>query len=285
VGSLIGLVFGIGVALVALAWIEPRTARRRAWSGNARLRSLLASAGVSSLRPGGLIVACVGAAAVSSLVAFGITRLPAVAVVSAVLGGWAPIALLRGRAARRIREHAEVWPDAVDNLASAIRAGLSLPESLIQLGVRGPEQLRAAFVHFGRDYRASGRFDESLDLLKTRLSDPVADRVIEGLRIARDVGGGDVGRMLRSLAGFLRDELRTRGELESRQSWTVNGARIAVAAPWLVLLAMSVQPGALDAFASVDGAIVLGGGAVVCVVAYRVMERIGRLPVDRRVLA
>lgn len=284
-GSVIGLVFGIGVALVALSWVEPRAPRRRAWSSTAGLRSLLATAGVSSLGPGGVIAVCVGAAALSSIVTLGITRIPAVAVVSALLGGWAPITILRGRAARRIREHAEVWPDAVDNLASAIRAGLSLPESLIQLGVRGPEQLRAAFAHFGRDYRASGRFDESLDLLKARLSDPVADRVIEGLRIARDVGGGDVGRMLRSLAAFLRDELRTRGELESRQSWTVNGARIAVAAPWLVLLAMSVQPDALDAFASVDGAIVLGGGAVACVVAYRLMERIGRLPVDRRVLA
>ena len=165
-----------------------------------------------------------------------------------------PIGVLRGRALRRLREHAELWPDAVDNLASAVRAGLSLPESLVQLGERGPEGLRAPFVRFDRDYQATGRFDESLDLLKARLADPVGDRVIEALRIARDVGGGDLGRMLRALSGFLRDDLRTRGELESRQSWTVNGARLAVVAPWAVLLAMSFQRDVVARYASPTGA-------------------------------
>ena len=59
-----------------------------------------------------------------------------------LLAAVVPIAILRGRAIRRLREHAELWPDAVDNLASAVRAGLSLPESLVQLGERGPEGLR-----------------------------------------------------------------------------------------------------------------------------------------------
>ena len=93
-----------------------------------------------------------------------------------------------------------MWPEAVDHLASAVRAGLSLPEALTQLGARGPEPLRAAFDAFGRDYQATGRFSDCLDRLKQRLSDPVGDRVVEALRIAREVGGGDLGRMLRSLA-------------------------------------------------------------------------------------
>jgi tight adherence protein B len=46
---------------------------------------------------------------------------------------------------------------------------------------------------------------------------------------------------LRALSGYLREDLRTRGELESRQAWTVNAARLAVAAPWVVLLLMSLQ--------------------------------------------
>jgi tight adherence protein B len=50
------------------------------------------------------------------------------------------------------------------------------------------------------------------------------------------VGGGDLGRLLRSLSTFLREDARTRSELESRQAWTVNGARLAVSAhettPW-----------------------------------------------------
>ena len=160
-----------------------------------------------------------------------------------------------------------------------------MPEALTQLGERGPEPLREPFQRFARDYQASGRFHESLDLLKRRLADPVGDRVVEALRIARDVGGGDLGRMLRALSRFLRDDARTRAELESRQSWTINGARLAVAAPWLVLLLLSFQRDVIHRYASPSGVIVLGAGAAVCWVAYRLMTWLGRLPIEQRVLS
>ena len=57
---------------------------------------------------------------------------------------------------------------------------------------------------------------------------------------------------------YLRDDARTRSELESRQAWTVNGARLAVAAPWLVLLLMSFQSDVIRRYASPAGVVVLG---------------------------
>jgi tight adherence protein B len=170
-------------------------------------------------------------------------------------------------------------------VASAVRAGMSMPDAVAGLAVRGPEPLRAAFEAFALDYQVSGRFGACLDRLKDRLAHPVGDRVVEGLRIAREVGGGERGRLLRNLSGYLRDDLRTRSELEARQSWAVNGARVAVAAPWIVLLAMSTQPAVIERYQSTAGAVVLVLGAVVCVLAYRLMMRLGRLPSERRILA
>jgi tight adherence protein B len=161
---------------------------------------------------------------------------------------------------------------------------MSLPDALTQLGHRGPEPLREPFLAFGADYQVTGRFGESLDRLKQRLADPVGDRVVEGLRIAREVGGGELGGLLRNLSGFLREDARTRSELESRQAWTVNGARLAVAAPWLVLLMLCFQREVIARYASPAGVVVLAGGAALCLVAYRLMVRIGRLPTERRVL-
>jgi tight adherence protein B len=109
--------------------------------------------------------------------------------------------------------------------------------------------------------------------------------VCESLRVARDVGGGDLGRLLRNLSGYLRDDARTRSELEARQAWTVNGARLAVAAPWVVLLLMSFQTEVIRRYASGAGVVVLAVGAGLCLVAYRLMMRIGRLPVERRILS
>jgi tight adherence protein B len=200
------------------------------------------------------------------------------------MAGYLPVLVVSGRARRRQRDFAEVWPDAVDNLASAVRAGLSLPEGLAALATRGPEPLRESFAAFALDYQVSGRFGECLDRLKDRLADPVGDRVVEGLRIAREVGGGELGLLLRNLSGYLRDDARTRSELESRQAWTINGARLAVAAPWIVLLFMSLQSDVIRRYASTGGVVVLGIGGLACLVAYRAMMRIGRLPVERRLL-
>ncbi|GCD90981.1 hypothetical protein NLS1_29870 [Nocardioides sp. LS1] len=221
----------------------------------------------------------------ATLVVEVVSGTPPVAVAFGVMGAWLPVAIVSGRARRRQREFAEVWPEAVDNLASAVRAGLSLPDALAALGTRGPEPLREAFDEFALDYQVTGRFGECLDRLKVRLADPVGDRVVEGLRIAREVGGGELGRLLRNLSGYLRDEARTRSEMESRQAWTINGARLAVAAPWIVLLFMSFQSEVIHRYASAGGVIVLAIGAAACVVAYRLMMRIGRLPVERRILS
>src|SRR4029453_9608701 len=153
----------------------------------------------------------------------------------------APVAVVGGRARRRRQRLREVWPEVVDNLASGVRAGLSLPEALSQIAARGPEPLRPAFAAFAADYRTSGRFGAALDALKDRLADPVADRICEALRITREVGGSDLGRLLRSLSAFLREDARTRSELEGRQSWTVYAARLAVAAPWVVLALLATR--------------------------------------------
>ncbi len=284
-GSLIGLGFGVGTLLVFAAFTRPTARVPRPERRAGRLAALLSAAGIEGVSPAQVGALCAGSFLLAAFVMLGISGVLAVGVVFGVMAGWVPIAVLRGRAAKRLREHAALWPDVVDNLSSAVRAGLSLPEALMQLGDRGPEGLRASFAQFGRDYQATGRFHESLDLLKARLADPVGDRVVEALRIAREVGGGDLGRMLRSLSGFLRDDLRTRGELESRQSWTVNGARLAVAAPWLVLLFMSFQGEVIERFATTTGLAVLGVGGALCAIAYRLMMWIGRLPTERRILA
>ena len=123
-----------------------------------------------------------------------------------------------------------------------------------------------------------------LDRLKARFADPVADRIVEALRLAHEVGGSELGVLLRSLSHMLREDLRTRGELEARQSWTVNGARVAVAAPWLVLALLSTRPQAAAAYATSTGALILAVGAVASVLAYRLMLRLGRLPEEERVL-
>ena len=201
-----------------------------------------------------------------------------------LIGGFAvPRVIVNHRARAADARIWQLWPDAVDHLRSAIRAGLSLPEALIQLSYRGPEELRDAFAHFSRDYRASGEFVPSLNRLKEYLSDPVADTIIEALKIAREVGGSDLGKLLGTLSDFLRENARTRSELLARQSWTVNAARLSCVAPWFVLCLMATQPAARMVYNSFAGAMLMIAGAAISLAAYRLMLRIGELPRERRV--
>ncbi|MCW2826776.1 MAG: type secretion system protein [Marmoricola sp.] len=281
-GAVLGLLFGVGLILVWSAFWVPQPRRPARTS---LLRPLLGSAGLGEVSVAGFVVVCAVCALVATTVVLVASRTLPVALVFGAMGGHLPVAVLKGRARRRQREFAEVWPEAVDNLASAVRAGMSLPEALGALSERGPEPLRDAFAGFALDYQVTGRFADSLDRLKERLADPVGDRVVESLRVAREVGGGDLGRLLRSLSGFLREDARTRSELQARQAWTVNGARLAVAAPWLVLLMMCFQPEVIQRYSTASGVVVLAGGAALCAIAYRAMVRIGRLPTERRILS
>jgi tight adherence protein B len=283
-GALVGLGLGVGLMLVWSAFALPRP-RPRPRRTPARLAELLARAGLGTVSASAFTVLCAVCGSTAALLMQVVTRTPPVAVLFGVMAAFVPVSVVSARARRRHREFAEVWPEAVDNLASAVRAGLSLPDALAALAVRGPEPVQAAFAAFALDYQVTGRFGECLDRLKARLADPVGDRVVEGLRIAREVGGGELGRLLRNLSGYLRDEARTRSEMEARQAWTVNGARLAVAAPWLVLLMMSVQSTVIRRYASPAGTLVLAFAAAACVVAYRLMMRIGRLPTERRILS
>lgn len=285
-GAAWGLVLGLGLASIWWSF-WPRETGVRTRVGRRRLEILqdqVTLAGVRGLGPRTLLGSCVVLALVVLLLGYAVTRVWTVSLCFSLIAGWVPLAVVLARARRRRSRLRDVWPDAVDHVRSAVRAGLALPEALVQLSDRGPEELRPAFGEFALDYRASGRFTESLDLLKDRLADPVADRLVEALRIARDVGGTDLGRVLRTLSTFLREDARARAELEARQSWTVNAARLALAAPWAVLLLLATRGSTLDAYGTPAGALVLGVGAGLSLLAYRVMVAIGRLPEEVRVL-
>jgi tight adherence protein B len=285
VGALLGLMFGTGLLLIWRSGARaPRRHSRGAPGWVSRRVDLLRQAGVDGIGSTQLLGAQVLCSLAVGVLVVALTSTLAVAASFAVFAFFGPIMVLRRMRRRRQVSLRELWPEAVDNMASAVRAGMSLPEGLSALALRGPEPLRPQFARFSAAYRATGRFGECLDALKDDLADPVGDRVCETMRVAREVGGSDLGTVLRTLSELLRSDARTRSELETRQGWVVNAARLAVAAPWLVLLLLGTQSTTLRAYNSTGGVVLLAVGAAVCVVAYRIMLRIGKLPGERRVL-
>lgn len=224
-GALVGLIAGLGLLLIWRSGPRAPVRRSTAVSWSTRRRDLLRQAGIDGVGAGQLLAVQALAAAIAFVLVLAGTRTVAVAACFGVFGFFVPVLVVRRLRARRQGTLRELWPEAIDNLASAVRAGMSLPEGLSALAIRGPAELRAPFAHFAANYRASGRFGTCLDALKDELADPVGDRVCETMRVAREVGGSDLGTVLRTLSELLRADARTRAELETRQGWVINAAR------------------------------------------------------------
>ena len=280
----VGLLLGAGLVLGISPWLWPRAAasvgrRRRPLDG---VRDRLQQAGLGQVSAAVFVVVSMlfGVAVAAGVSA--VAPALAVAVVAGAVALAVPFAVIAARARSRRRARRAAWPDLVDHLVSALRAGRPLAESVGSLATVGAPETREAFLLFEREVQATGAVSPALDALKERLADPVADRIVETLRMAREVGGSELPSVLRSLAASLRSELAVRSEAEARQSWVVSAARLGVAAPWIVLLLLSSRAEAASAYNSPLGLAVLGIGLAVTIVAYRLMVALGRLPEERR---
>ena len=281
---LLGAVGGAGVVLIASPWLWPRRAAAPAKTGgwSASVADRLARAGFPRTAPGVFVAMSIVIGAVAASLVLALTSLTAIAALALVVGAVAPWTVAGWRARSRRQAVRGLWPEVVDHLVASIRAGMPLPDALASLAVRGPGPLRPGFRRFEEHWRRSGIVGPAFDDLKEHFADPTADRLIEVLRMAREVGGTELPGVLRDLAAHLRQDLALRAEVEARQGWVTNAGKLGLAAPWVVLGLLATRPEAAIAYTTPQGTLLLLAAAGVTLVAYRVMLAIARLPEDRR---
>ena len=76
-----------------------------------------------------------------------------------------------------------------------------------------------------------------------------------------------------------------RAEIQAKHSWVKNSAALAAIAPWILLLLLAAQPNTLRAYTSGSGFAILITGAVLTVVAYFWMEKVGKLSETPRIFS
>lgn len=278
----LGAVLAAGLLLALSPWLWPAGAPRAPRAASGVIVRLLDEAGFARATPWQLCVVSLGAAALGGALAWLVTQVTALAVVAAAAGGLAPVWWLRARRSKIQRSRRALWPDVCDLLIASVRAGMSLPAAVASLADSGPLELRPAFDAFARDHGASGHFDSSAERLKALLADPVADRIVETLRMARQVGGTELTPVLRALSASVRADAGVRSEIEARQSWIRGAAVLGVAAPWVILALLALRPEGSSAYGSPAGVVLIVAGAAVSFLAYQAMLRLGRLPEPRR---
>ena len=212
-----------------------------------------------------------------------ITKVFVIAPVSIVVAILLPGILLNQRKIKIQDQKMRQWTLLIDDLTSGVRAGLTIGEALAQALQNCEEPLRLDFQEAILEINRSGQVSKVISILKNQITDTVGVATLKLLQVVMKTGANDLATSLSILSNSSRENHNLIQELKAKQSWVLNGARISVISPWLVLLALWTQESVRNAYQNLIGQLILILVAVVGLFGYLVMKRIGRIEVFRRV--
>ena len=212
-----------------------------------------------------------------------ITKVFVIAPVSIVVAILLPGILLNQRKIKIQDQKMRQWTLLIDDLTSGVRAGLTIGEALAQALQNCEEPLRLDFQEAILEINRSGQVSKVITILKNQITDTVGVATLKLLQVVLKTGANDLATSLSILSNSSRENHNLIQELKAKQSWVLNGARISVISPWLVLLALWTQESVRNAYQNLIGQLILILVAVVGLFGYLVMKRIGRIDVFRKI--
>jgi len=249
-----------------------------------RLRDFLTTSNLAFLSPIQFGVAVATALSLIWLLVFGITRSNPIASSICLCAIAQGIESFNSRAsAHALRTNLE-WPKYLDAIHSLVWSGATLQEAIIDSAKYSPISVRGAIRELEVDDAGGLPFDQCLDNFKVRLANPVADRFVELTRIAHTSGGRGYLAALRNQSAQLRNENAVWSEIQAKQNWVLSTAKLAILAPWLVLVLLGFRRETAEAFETETGLAVLAVGLIASLLAFKLIKALGKLPTRQRTL-
>jgi len=208
------------------------------------------------------------------------------ALVAGIFAASWPAGAQRARRARRRQRAREAWPRMIEEvrlLTSAL--GRSVPQALLEVGRRGPEEMREAFAAAEREWSISTDFARTAATLKAGLADASADAACETLLVAHEVGGSDLDRRLTALAEDRIQDLEGRKDAEAKQSGVRFARRFVLVVPiGMALAGLSIGTGR-DAYRTPLGQLLVVIGILVVIGCWLWAGHLMKLPEEERVFS
>jgi tight adherence protein B len=142
-------------------------------------------------------------------------------IVYAVFAGigilYLPKTLYRRMASRRINVFERDLPDAIAQIAGAMRAGATLPMAMEVMVEETKGPISQEFSLLLREHRMGVTLDEAFENLGERVKSKELDLVITASRIARDVGG-NLAEIFERLSSTMREKASMEGKIKALTS-------------------------------------------------------------------
>jgi len=221
---------------------------------------------------------------VAAMILWGLTGSLWVAIVPGIVAGRVPHWYFGCRRTQRLGRVVAAWPDGIRHIIASARARGTVHQALLELVRSGPAPLAEVFASYPALASAAGA-KAALEVIREELADPISDQVIEVLIVAGDQGQTITMRILRDLAALIGEDLKIAEEIRTAALEHRMDARLTFVLPWLVLVALCASGGDYRAFyASGWGAVVVAVGGAMCLIGAAWIERLARIPAQRRVL-
>ena len=159
-------------------------------------------------------------------------------VIGAILGGavgaFLPHATIRYLRRRRLKKLENQLVGGVQTLASGVRAGLNLAQSLQLVARDGPAPLRQEFAHLTREYEYGVSLDEAMSNAAARIGSSDFRLLFAALHTHRE-RGGDLGETLDRIADSIREIQRLESQVQTLTAQGRATARWLGAMPVVIL--------------------------------------------------
>lgn len=191
----------------------------------------------------GVLVVGLICAVLMGLVAAMVTRAPWALPVGAMLGFALPILVLKVKRTRRMRTFEEQFPEALDLIARALKAGHAFATGLKMAADELPEPVGPEFRKTFDEQNYGLPMKDALDNLAHRI--PILDVrfFVTAVLIQRETGG-NLSEVLGKIASLMRERSALKGEIRTLTAESKLSARILGALPFVVFGAVSVlNPG------------------------------------------
>ncbi len=195
--------------------------------------------------------------------------------VGMIVGFYLTRVFLRLKRRIRLRKLERQLPDAVDVLGGSLEAGSSLPQSMGMVAREMSDPISTEFSRVVRDQELGLSQQEALDRMLVRCPSEDLDMLITAINIQSRVGG-NLSKVLRSIAFTIRERLRIRGEIKTLTAQGRISAKVIAGLPIALLLGLTllnwnfVSP----LFTTTLGFVMLGVAGIGITVGYLTMMKI-----------
>jgi tight adherence protein B len=223
-------------------------------------------------------VVCLATSAVTFLVLFVVDRAVVVAAVPAIGAGALPYAYWSVERHKRANGRTEAWPDALRHITGGLLAGISnLHDALEELGVSGPEPLRAPFARYSRLVARGVSDRQALEAIRAELADPVSDSVILNLELAASEGTDLAISVLGDLTSQITGDLELAEKIRTLQTQSrIAGWAVFVLPYALLVFLCATQPFYREFFATSAGLLIVLLGAAMSVIGFFIVRRLAK---------